>query len=296
MRSIDLHEFALQIAHEQHLESMVSTIEKELLHYEILDALDAAGILDELVFQGGTSLRLCYGAERYSEDLDFSGGRDFNAANFGDVKECVQEAVAGRYGVETVVKPPHDGGLVSAWTVIVNTTPNRRDMKKQRIKIEIASIDAHDVTLMPLGVNYDGLAASYNDLMIPVETRNEILADKVEAFVCSDHLRFRDIWDMSWLSKHPQVQLDKVIELRKLKESDYSEESKYQDRFPSSLKRLEEAFASGDFVLEMGRFLPNAKIRRTLMRKTWMDGTLQHLRQYLENFASEPDGHGPAEE
>ena len=48
-------------------------VEKELLHYEILRALDEAAVLDKLVFQGGTNLRLCHGAPRYSEDLDFAG-------------------------------------------------------------------------------------------------------------------------------------------------------------------------------------------------------------------------------
>ena len=52
-------------------------IEKELLHYDILFALDHAGLLQGLTFQGGTSLRLCYGSSRFSEDLDFAGGVDF---------------------------------------------------------------------------------------------------------------------------------------------------------------------------------------------------------------------------
>ncbi len=34
-------------------------VEKELLHYEILNALDEEDLLKNLVFQGGTSLRLC---------------------------------------------------------------------------------------------------------------------------------------------------------------------------------------------------------------------------------------------
>lgn len=50
-------------------------VEKELLHYEIFQALDAEGLLKDLVFQGGTSLRLCRGSDRFSEDLDFAGGR-----------------------------------------------------------------------------------------------------------------------------------------------------------------------------------------------------------------------------
>ncbi|TGO02629.1 hypothetical protein PN36_21625 [Candidatus Thiomargarita nelsonii] len=57
--------------------NMRSVIEKELLHYDILFTLDRKGLLDKLTFQGGTSLRLCYGAPRFSEVLDFAGGRNF---------------------------------------------------------------------------------------------------------------------------------------------------------------------------------------------------------------------------
>jgi len=50
---------------------MRPVIEKELLHYDILFCLDKEGLLDQLTFQGGTSLRLCHGSPRFSEDLDF---------------------------------------------------------------------------------------------------------------------------------------------------------------------------------------------------------------------------------
>lgn len=43
---------------------MRPVIEKELLHYDILFALDKKGLLDQLTFQGGTCLRLCFGALR----------------------------------------------------------------------------------------------------------------------------------------------------------------------------------------------------------------------------------------
>ncbi|MGE3920422.1 MAG: hypothetical protein AB7F64_05690 [Gammaproteobacteria bacterium] len=37
---------------------MMPVIKKELLHYDILFALDQAHLLDNLTFQGGTGLRL----------------------------------------------------------------------------------------------------------------------------------------------------------------------------------------------------------------------------------------------
>ena len=52
-------------------------VEKELLHYEIFNALDEEDLLKNLVFQGVTSLRLCRGAERFSEDLDFQVAKIF---------------------------------------------------------------------------------------------------------------------------------------------------------------------------------------------------------------------------
>jgi len=55
-------------------------IEKELQHYDFLFCLDQAGLLDTRVFQGGTSLRLCYGGSRFSEDLDFADGKEFTSA------------------------------------------------------------------------------------------------------------------------------------------------------------------------------------------------------------------------
>ena len=63
-------------------ERMRPVIEKELLHYDILFALEMEDLLDTLTFQGGTALRLCYGSQRFSEDLDFVGAER-------EVPECI---------------------------------------------------------------------------------------------------------------------------------------------------------------------------------------------------------------
>jgi len=59
------------------LQSLESVVVKELIHYDILWALDKKGILGQLTFHGGTALCLCFGASRLSEDLDFAGGSGF---------------------------------------------------------------------------------------------------------------------------------------------------------------------------------------------------------------------------
>src|ERR1700675_549875 len=54
---------------------MEQNLIKEAIHLHLLSALSDAGVLRHVVFQGGTALRLCYGGERYSEDLDFVCGK-----------------------------------------------------------------------------------------------------------------------------------------------------------------------------------------------------------------------------
>lgn len=63
---------------------MEQSLVKEAIHLHLLSALSDAGVLRHVVFQGGTALRLCYGGERYSEDLDFVCGKA--AAYFGEVE------------------------------------------------------------------------------------------------------------------------------------------------------------------------------------------------------------------
>jgi len=50
---------------------MQDLIKQEQFEIEVLDALNSAKLLPGLAFGGGTMLRLCFGLERFSVDLDF---------------------------------------------------------------------------------------------------------------------------------------------------------------------------------------------------------------------------------
>ncbi|RLB79717.1 MAG: hypothetical protein DRH24_12070 [Deltaproteobacteria bacterium] len=50
---------------------MRDLIAQERFELEVLDQLNSSGLLRQLVFTGGTMLRLCFGLERFSVDLDF---------------------------------------------------------------------------------------------------------------------------------------------------------------------------------------------------------------------------------
>lgn len=108
-------------------------VEKELLHYDILFCLSEAGLLKNLTFQGGTSLRLCYSSNRFSEYLDFAGGAEFCSADLAEMKDCIEDYLGNRYGLEVTVKEPKElrnepayaEVNVDKWQISVTTAPER---------------------------------------------------------------------------------------------------------------------------------------------------------------------------
>jgi predicted nucleotidyltransferase component of viral defense system len=72
---------------------MEQNLIKEAIHLHVLSALSDAGVLRHVVFQGGTALRLCYGGERYSEDLDFVCGKAAAYVKDLEFEQLVQSAL-----------------------------------------------------------------------------------------------------------------------------------------------------------------------------------------------------------
>lgn len=84
-KTLLLREMVATACASQALAGMETTVEKELLHYDIMTALSQSGLLAKLTFQGGTCLRMAYGSDRLSEDLDFAGGIDFSPEDYKDL-------------------------------------------------------------------------------------------------------------------------------------------------------------------------------------------------------------------
>lgn len=70
---------------------MQELIKQEQFELEALDRLNTAKLLRGLIFGGGTMLRLCYGLNRFSVDLDFWSVEKLDpAALFNRIKECLR--------------------------------------------------------------------------------------------------------------------------------------------------------------------------------------------------------------
>lgn len=248
---------------------MRPVIEKELLHYDILFCLEEKGLLDNLVFQGGTSLRLCRGGNRFSEDLDFAGGKDFSSVMLSEMKDCLQNYIGKRYGLEVTVKEPaslkEDAEYaelnIDKWQISVITAPDRKDVPRQRIKIEVANIPAYTKEAMPLKVNYDFLPDGYEDTLIFTETLDEVMADKLVSLPATQrYVRHRDIWDLSWLKQQGAVVQPELVQ-RKIVDYRLTD---FPDRLELMIHKLPDIISGTDFKNEMKRFLPTDVYDRTL--------------------------------
>ncbi|MFG6082255.1 nucleotidyl transferase AbiEii/AbiGii toxin family protein [Paracoccus litorisediminis] len=246
-------------------------IEKEILHYDILFALERGGLLRDIIFQGGTSLRLCHGGSRFSEDLDFVGGYDFSSRQLDQMRDCIMDHIGTRYGLEIAVKPPkemkfdpnYQGVNTDRWQIAIVTSPERPDLPKQRIKLEVANVPAYTSELMSPLRNYDAIPHGYTDVLIPTETIDEIMADKIISLAaCHERVRNRDIWDLAWLRQHKGEIIPDLIE-QKIR--DYRIEN-YEDKLAARIANLPAAIQGVEFRAEMARFIAPEAQKTSLAR------------------------------
>lgn len=255
-------------------------VEKELLHHDILRVLSGAGLLTQLTFIGGTCLRACYGSNRLSEDLDFTGGSDFNRNQLAAMSNTLIESLKAKYGLEiNVTDPVREEGNVSTWKLKVQTRPGRKDIPAQRINIDVCAIPSYQPRPMAL-LNPYGVEMGTSGLILQAQSREEIFADKLVAFALRpNRLKNRDLWDIAWLH---QQQIKPALDLIKNKLNDHHAQTDaylnaFAERSASLNKDLEIA---KEFRKEMARFLPNETVKETVnSEKFW-----EYLSNLLESY------------
>ncbi|KPQ22561.1 MULTISPECIES: nucleotidyl transferase AbiEii/AbiGii toxin family protein [unclassified Halomonas] len=294
----DYEKLVAQAMEDPARKAMRPVIEKELLHFDILYALDREGLLDALTFQGGTCLRLCRGAPRFSEDLDFAGDRHFKRENFTRIKECIEDYMSSRYRLEVTVKAPKElrddpryaDVRVDKWQVAVVTAPMRPDIPKQRIKLEIANIPAYTREAHAIKIHYPFLPDGYSDLLVVTESNDEIMADKLVSLVnTKKYVRHRDIWDLQWLKQQGATL---KLDLLQRKLNDYSVEN-YAIKARGMIEQLPSIISGTAFYSEMTRFLPTDTLERTLDNPLFGNFLSRELTTMLSSVVATLDGPEP---
>lgn len=203
-----------------------------------------------VTFQGGTSLRLLHGGPRHSEDLDFVTMEALETIDA--LRPRVFEKLKA---LEALADGTLDMTAQKSYSNILRWklkwAPQKAGGEKVFVRVEFARYPAHTRELKPLGGSPGISSGAW--IVIPVETRGEILTDKIAAVAGRPYLKGRDFFDL-WFLESQGVVLD--IKLLRRKLQDYS----------ATLERLAERASEVDAALlrkDLTPFLP-LSIRRPL--------------------------------
>lgn len=284
------------LSHNADLSSLRVVVEKELLHHDIMLALSEAGMLEKLCFIGGTCLRACYGSNRLSEDLDFTGGADFNRDDLAQLKTTLIDRLQTKYGLQVEVSEPRkESGNVDTWKLKIQTRPEARHLPPQRINIDVCAIPTYrrapKILLNPYGVDM-----GTQGLILNAEALEEIYADKILAFALRrGRIKNRDLWDLLWLR---QQGVAPALELLSSKLDDH--QVAVQEFLDKAIERSASLSADPqvklDFRKEMQRFLPPRIVAESVSNDRFWDYLASEISLLMRRVESglKPEGNAQA--
>ena len=218
---------------------------REIMQELTLQGLWRGKFFEHAAFYGGTALRILYGLNRSSEDLDFSLLKPDPAFRLSGYAEALKRELASfGFATEFVEKEKNPASHIDSAFLKTNT-------RTQMISIGLpeALIDRiHSRTELKIKLEVDidpppGFLTEVKTLLRPIPhsvriyTLPDLLAGKLHAVLCRrwrNRAKGRDWYDMVWYAgNHPQVDLAH-LEQRMRQSGDYP------DSLPLTLERLHE--------------------------------------------------------
>ena len=274
------------LKNQPNLSSLKIVVEKELLHHDILRIMNENNLFSKLTFIGGTCLRCCYGGLRLSEDLDFTGGSDFNRESLTHMSQLLITNLYNKYGLNVSVSEPiKDIKNVATWKIKIETRPGQKHLPAQRINIDICNVQSYEKQPMLL-LNPYGVDMGTSGLIIQAQSREEIYADKLLAFALRpNRIKYRDIWDIVWLHQQAIKPRFELV-LNKLNERNCKGDY-FLTLFSGRTKFLiENKKTEIEFQQEMQRFLSGDQINQIINQNRLWDFVIyliQDLQKQLKN-------------
>jgi len=238
---------------------------KEIVQEVVLCGLSRGGFFKDAAFYGGTALRIFYGLDRFSEDLDFSlvtQNSNFDLTKYFSYIENETKSVGLNFEVKEKIKT-RDSNIKSAFlkgntkehilTFYENSTDANIINKDEVIKIKF-EVDINP----PVGATYE---TKFGLLPSPYQVRlydmGSLFAGKIHACLCRNwksRVKGRDFYDyVFFLSMGAKVNLDNLK--AKLVQSNYIKED-FNLTIETLKELLNERFANMDFVQAKEDVLP----------------------------------------
>lgn len=258
--------------------NLKSVIIKDMLHLDILKALNDCEISKQIVFQGGTALRFCYQGARYCKDLNFvlcNESLDFDKELFREFEEVFIKSIKNKYNLEIeLIYPKNDENRVQKWIAKINLPIENR---KERINIEVCKIPSYDNEIKNIKNYYN--PKHNEDIFLRVESLDEILADKIIAFGARECIKYRDLWDIKFLKDRNIILNSKFIE-NKINDYKISDFDKLLDE---KLYILNNEDLKENFFQEMSRFL-KPKLLNKLIEFDYFSDMKKAINKLCDDF------------
>ena len=174
---------------------------REITQEVVLAALGRGDFFKHALFQGGTCLRIFYGLNRFSEDMDFilrDVNSDFQLKDH--IKHLTDELAAYGYNIEITDRDKADATVKKAFlkddslgkVIDLRHANQTGPMAKIRIKLEVD-------TNPPSGSGHE---LKYPDFpfvsSVAVQDRPSLFAGKIHALLCREYIKGRDWYDFIW--------------------------------------------------------------------------------------------------
>jgi len=189
---------------------------REILQQIALLGLWRGKFFEHAAFYGGTALRVLYGLDRYSEDLDFSLLHPSKAFSLDAYGQTLRREIAS-FGFEVsfeVRQKTADSAIESAFL--------KANTAEQLIVIQASptALHRHQTLKIKLEIDTDppaGFETESRTVLLPtpfavrVYRRPDLFAWKMHAILCrkwKNRVKGRDWYDLVWyISHHPQLHL-----------------------------------------------------------------------------------------
>jgi predicted nucleotidyltransferase component of viral defense system len=241
---------------------------REYLQHVILRELFEQGVLDNIVFHGGTALRILFDLRRFSEDLDF---HTLNKNEF-DLEKIVKKIKAHltQQGYRLSVTTNFKGAVQSAFIKFNDLLPeaglSRQKGEKLRVKIEVD-------TSPPEGYNTkSSLINKYFPFGLIHHDRASFLSGKLHAVLQRSYTKGRDYYDLwfylsRWKELIPNFQyLNNALKQTRYKGPSIKKEN-WEKVTSSKIKEIE-----WDYVIsDVEPFVENQKDLRIFSKKTMLE-------------------------
>ena len=242
---------------------------REILQEIALLGLWRSKFFEKAAFYGGTALRVLYGLDRFSEDLDFSLLQPLPEFQLSKYSKALQTELRG-FGFDARIEPRAKRSLSPIQSAFL-----KADTIKQLLVIETAGeilreLPKGQVLKIKLEVDTDpppGFSTEVKFLLrpIPFSVRSYLLPDlfagKMHAILCrrwKTRVKGRDWYDFVWfISNHPALHLAH-LERRLLQTGDLKKgETFTPEAFHARLRKTIETVNLGEARKEVEPFVKN---------------------------------------